>query len=152
MGVLRTVAILALATVVVAGCGPAAPSPDTSGRATSPVLSAPVTLTRSGGIAGVNDTITVDSGGAWTFRDRTGKILDGHLSEAQRAELAALLADPSVGREARQAPANPPCMDAFVYHLSAGGLDVQGADCGDLGRRYPGLAKIVTLLTDVTPM
>lgn len=162
MGVLRRLAILALAVAALAGCGPAAspsggsassgsPSPATASISPS-ALPGPVTVSRSGGIAGVNDTLTIAPDGGWTFRDRTGKTQNGHLSEAQRAELAALLADPTVGREARQAPGNPPCMDAFVYQLSAGSLLVRGPDCGDLSRVYPGLARVVSLLADVTPL
>ncbi|GAA4456947.1 hypothetical protein [Phytohabitans houttuyneae] len=151
-----------LAVLVLAGCtSPPAPTPGPSPspshtsvpvRATSaPPQAAGVTIERSGGFVGVDQSVTVDPDGRWTYyRNRAGAgggtPVRGRLNEIQLADLQALLADPKLGTEA----ADPgECADGFVYKLVTGATRVEWADCGS--GQPPTAVRVVELLSMSTP-
>ena len=83
-----------------------------------------MTVTRTGGIAGVRQTIRIAANGWWTYQDgRSGASDSGRLTATQRQLLTRLVTDPDFVREAREAPApGIVCNDGFVYSLSVGGV------------------------------
>src|SRR5512139_2365643 len=90
---------------VLAGCASTTGGPGSSGG--SPSASSPsavaITIEKTGGIAGVRDTVQVDALGGWTRSDKTGKTTSGQLTAAQATELQALAADPKLATEAAAA-------------------------------------------------
>ncbi|HKS98835.1 MAG TPA: hypothetical protein VJT31_04825 [Rugosimonospora sp.] len=131
-----------------AGTSPAGPGPTggpTGSPATSAAPAAPrVTLTRSGGFAGFDDRIVVESGGGWTATDRAGKQRTGTLSTAQRDELTRLATSPAFAAEATRPGQTVRCSDAISYAVTAGAVKVSYADCPTSVR--PATAVAITRL------
>ena len=135
---------LALGVLLLGACGtsdPVIPSATSSSR--TPQASFPLTVSRVGGIAGFNDTMSIQSDGAVAARTRQGQVtctLDKEsLAVLDRA--AATIQD----TDQPTTPASPPA-DAMVVMLGAGtGLvDVHDA-------RVAQAEPVVTqLLSDVT--
>ena len=131
------------------------PGPDGSSRPpglTPPAL-VPLTVTRTGGIAGVRQTVRVATDGSWTYQDgRSGMSESGRLAAAQRQELARLLRDPALLREARRSSPPGVCSDGFVYTLNIGEMVLRyDDDCGTAGDR-PVTKAALTLLMDATAL
>ncbi|MBX6722291.1 MAG: hypothetical protein IRY92_03485 [Dactylosporangium sp.] len=74
-----------------------------------------IEITRTGGFAGVHQTLTIDNSGAWT-----GPTGSGRLSDAGRARLAQLVTDPALPRQVAAAPPGQ-CCDMFDYQLRVDG-------------------------------
>jgi hypothetical protein len=124
---------------------------DSQPSATPPALAQPrVMVSRSGGIAGVADTITVEPAGQWTRTGRAGERRSGQLTDDQRARLSDLATDPRLVAESAGSRAPTKCRDAFNYALEVGSIHVNYVDCpADAGR--PDVAmSIVDLLTKAT--
>lgn len=86
-----------------------------------------VTLTRSGGIAGGADTVTVEPDGRWTATGRTGATRTGQLSPADLDRLRALAGSaPSGGGPGRP---DVRCADTYTYRLTIGANTVEWTDC-----------------------
>lgn len=119
---------------------------------TSPTRAAGVTVERTGGIAGVEQSITVAPDGRWSYhQDRPGqggvdKPVRGRLNEMYRADLQALLADPALATETG---GKADCADGFGYKLVTGATLVEWTDCG--GDGPPTASRVVALLTESTP-
>ncbi len=98
-------------------CGPAEIVPSAPQPLPSPVQSWEISLTQSGGLAGVSLTVTVSSAGQLTAEDhRSGRRVTRSLSPQEITSLAALYAsDLQVIRQ----PARSGCADCFVYDLEA---------------------------------
>ena len=138
-------AALALAALATAGCAgaepasapggppPAAPSGQTpsgpSGPSSQPPAhrTGPVTLQRTGGLAGVQDELIVQPDGSW---GRAGTGANGRLPADRNDMLTRMAADPALRSEASRTPAVPVCADAFQYTLSVGDIRVTWTDCG----------------------
>jgi|KBSSwiStaDraftv2_1062776.scaffolds.fasta_scaffold160354_2 hypothetical protein len=90
-----------------------------------------ITIEKTGGIAGIRDTIQIDALGSWTRSDKTGKTTTGQLTAAQVTELQALAADPKLATEAAAAAqaAATKCADTFNYTVSAGPVALRFTDC-----------------------
>ncbi|MEH0824682.1 MULTISPECIES: hypothetical protein [unclassified Micromonospora] len=110
-----------------AGATTATPTP--GGTATgTPAATAPrVTLTRSGGIAGGAETVTVEPDGRWTATGRTGTARTGQLSSAELDRLRALAGTLPRGG----GPGGPDvrCADTYTYRLTVGENTVDWTDC-----------------------
>lgn len=142
---------------------PSAPSPTAPATPASPtgprspaapasptVRAARVTVERTGGFVGIDQHITVEPDGRWTYyRSRvgagSGTPVRGRLNEPQLADLQALLADPKLGREVAE---SSECADGFVYTLVTGATKVQWADCGT--GAPPTAMRVVDLLSTST--
>jgi len=126
--------------VAVAGCATTAGSPSPSVPPTLPGQTLPpVEITRTGGIAGVHETLQIGADGHWTY-DGTMPATEGQLSESVRARLAELLADPRLPTEV--AAARPgQCCDRFEYELRVGdrSYEFSEADAGPVLRDLIGL-------------
>jgi hypothetical protein len=104
-----------------------------------------ITLRRTGGIAGVSDTVTVDPGGAWTATDKAGRRRTGRLTADQIAQVRALAVDPRLAAEARRSPGPSRCQDAFQYAVTAGATTVTYVDCPS-DERPPAAEALVAAL------
>jgi hypothetical protein len=165
---MRPVAGVLLAATLAAGCttsappggspspartaspaGTASPAPSVGATTAAPQR---LTVRRTGGIAGVNQTLTVEVDGSWVYTDARRPAREaGRLTPAQRDRLQQLLASPALADEILSPrSADPGCADGFRYTLSFGRTSVDRSDCGDL--EGPTLTEIVTLLAGATPL
>lgn len=152
---LPRVAGLATAAVLfvsLSGCARNEPAVETPPQAT-PSVSAPtsaadqtVVIERTGGIAGVQDTITVTPDGHWTRGGKRGSPGTGQLTDEQRSQLQTLANSPKLHDEAnRKASTAFVCSDAFNYTVTVGTVKVSYEDCG--GNNTPETAgQIVNLV------
>jgi hypothetical protein len=152
----------------VGGLGPATGStatapvpPPTRGPRTGPPIRPPslegevVSLNRSGGLAGLAQTVAVLPDGSWTFSEiRRDKIeRTGQLTAAQRRQLNDLLARPALAKEAKIARRQPAkCSDDYLYTLTTGGRTVRWSDCDGQAGRPKTAAAIADLLELWTPL
>lgn len=122
-----------LILLLLSGCASSGPgSSGDSPSATPPAASAvAITVEKSGGIAGVRDTIQIDASGNWTRSDKSGKTTSGKLTAAQVTQLQTLAADPKLAAEAAAAAQAAPtkCNDTFNYTVSAGPVVLRFNDC-----------------------
>jgi hypothetical protein len=125
--------------------------PSTAAAAPSAARAAGVTIERTAGFVGIDQNITIEPDGRWTYhRTRIGAgggtPLRGRLNDAQLGDLQRLLADPKLGREVAE---SSECADGFVYTLVTGPTRVQWADCGS--GSPPTAMRIVELVGMSTP-
>lgn len=107
-------AMLVLIAIATA-CGPAQIVPSGPQPLPSPTQSWTLSLTQSGGLAGVSLTVMVSSNGELTAEDhKSGRSVTRSLSPAELTQLAALYSpDLQVVRQ----PAPSGCADCFVFDL-----------------------------------
>jgi hypothetical protein len=97
----------------------------------SPAADQTVVVERTGGIAGVQDTVTVDPDGHWTRGGKRGSAGTGQLSDDQRSRLRALAGSTELRDEAtRKASTGFVCSDAFQYTVTVGATKVRYEECG----------------------
>ncbi|MGX6606416.1 hypothetical protein ACWKSP_30455 [Micromonosporaceae bacterium Da 78-11] len=110
---------------------PPTTAPTATATATgSPVL--PLTFVRSGGIAGVQDQITIEADGTATVTRRDGRTVKSAVPAADLADLSRLLADPALPREANAAAkSSKVCSDGFRYELRTPAQRLKVDDCGE---------------------
>lgn len=155
--------------VAASGLGTADPAPSltpvpagsapTGGTRTGPPHRIPpagqlVSLRRSGGLAGLAQTVVVSGGGAWTLTDARQRGVEraGQLTADQRRQLTNLLTRSALSKEAKVAQRQPPkCGDAFIYTLTTGELTVRWSDCAGAGQPQTA-AAIANLLELWTPL
>jgi hypothetical protein len=157
----RTLALIALA-LTVASCarpgttppGSDGPSPTVTsgtsgGTGTGSQLPA-IRVTRTGGFAGVNQMITIQSDGSWSYTTKGGGTAQtGSLDAAQLAALRDLVTTPGFLTEMRQVETDENCADGFNYAITVGGESAAWEDCG--GAPRPSLNKAIDLITQATP-
>ncbi|AEV86922.1 Polycystic kidney disease protein 1-like 3 [Actinoplanes sp. SE50] len=102
---------------------PAAPS-----TAVADAAAFPVVITRTGGIAGVDDRVSIDADGAATVTRRGQKARHVTVPPAMMTGLRRALAAP-MPRGAAVPPAGA-CSDGFVYQITRPAGSVTVADCG----------------------
>jgi hypothetical protein len=86
-----------------------------------------VVVVRTGGFAGVMDTITVSGDGSWTHP--TSVTASGKLEPAQVTQLQQLATDPRLAAEAATTAAPTKCNDAFDYTVTAGAVTITFTEC-----------------------
>ena len=124
-----------------------APSSASGGATTLPSGALTLTLVRTGGFVGVNQTITIAADGSWTYVDkRAGTTSTGKLSPDQVAQLVKLLQDPALAQDLRQ-PSGVVCSDAFEYAVTMGSLSAMVEDCGQV---RPSVDAVLNFVTDST--
>lgn len=105
----------------------------------------PLTLSRTGGIAGVQDQVKIDTNGTATVTHKSGKPTTTTLSATDLAALRRLLTDPALVREAKAADGSgQQCADGFQYDLRTPDLSMKTTDCGRSS--HPTLAKVISLV------
>jgi hypothetical protein len=136
---IRTILILAVLGLG-AGCGSA-------DGADEPPAELPLTLETTGGVAGVHNTLAVDSDGAWTYTDHKNSTTGtGQLTDDQLAELRRLLADPGLVNV--PADEDRGCADFFHYQLRAQHRTVSNGPCGEASQAFESLLSYLQGVTD----
>jgi hypothetical protein len=144
---------LITAAGLLAACGgvevndpPAAPAPSVPATA---VGSLTMTLTRSGGIAGVQEMVIVDAAGNWTYTDqRKEQSLKGTFTPAQMVQLSQLALDPRLADEVRNRGTGV-CNDGFQYSLTVGSQNYSFDDCGEA---RPAVQALLGVIAEATPL
>jgi hypothetical protein len=119
--------------------------------ATQPVPNLPpTTITRTGGIANVDETLRIDPNGQWAYTNkRANAESSGTLTDEQRRAVAQLAGSPELLSEA-QLPTPSTCADAFNYVITVGATSLSFVDCGT--ERAPTVKALVTAIVDATPL
>jgi hypothetical protein len=157
---MRTRRWLALATfavvVLLTGCAQAQQGGAAAGGTTGPTSSPGgkamdrVTITRTGGFAGVNQELTVMPDGGWTYTDkRSGNSQRGQLTADQMTQLGRLVSDPNFA-QARAASRGASCADTFIYTVAVGDLSINFDECN--GKDQPAVKAVIDFVSSVTAM
>ncbi|MFD7629957.1 hypothetical protein ACFV7Q_28725 [Streptomyces sp. NPDC059851] len=141
---------------------PAGPAPSGPGVPATPTPTAPsaaspgpssaagrlVTVTRSGGFAGLTTSVLVKGDGSWIRLDgKARQIGSGKLSPDGLGELRAALAAADFPRLPRIAMGGPTIYDGFQYAFVHDGYEVATKD----GSVPPGLADVLSALPSFEP-
>lgn len=111
----------------------------------------PVSITRTGGFAGVNERVEIAADGSWVYTDaRQNRTERGELTVAQRLALARLITDPRFAQEIRAKAGPGVCNDAFQYTIKAGEFSGSFEDCGGTDR--PVVQAVIKAITDATAL
>jgi hypothetical protein len=126
---------------------PSSPAPaPPSASSTRPVppssRALPLTLTRSGGIRGASDEITVQPDGTAVVTRDGAQPVRTKLSPENLAALRTLVADPALVREGSRG--TTVCNDGYQYRLRTPSVLVTTNDCG--ARSRPALTKVIDLV------
>ncbi len=87
-----------------------------------------MTVQRTGGLAGVDDTVVVSGSGAWTATRRGGASTSGQLPPGRLSGLRLLVGGTAWQAEGARAP-DRPCAAGFGYVVTAGGRTARTNDC-----------------------
>ena len=150
--VLMVVAVAGCAQPSAGGAGSSASSTGSGapGSTTAGTMPLSVTITRTGGFAGVNQSIEISADGTWLYQDRRqAKNQNGRLSPDQLEQLRRLVTDPAFAAQlGRPTPTDVVCNDAFEYMVGVGGKSVAFSDCGD---SPPAVAAAISIVEQATP-
>lgn len=127
------------------------PPGETPGTPTYPPGKRPMTITvvRTGGVAGVDQRLTVTAEGAWTYAD-DGEEQAGQLTDPQVSKLQSLAMDERLRSEAKRTDGET-CADGFRYDLKAGAVAMSAVDCGGYAGR-PAFGALIDYLVQTTPL
>jgi hypothetical protein len=154
----RTLALITLVLAVGACARQGATPPASSDPSATPgnstgagsQLPSAVRLSRTGGFAGVNQMITIQPDGAWSYTTKGGGVSEtGTLDPAQAAALRDLITTPGFLAEIRSVETDANCADGFNYAITVGSESASWEDCG--GAPRPNLNKAIDLITQATP-
>ena len=124
---------LILLVPVTVGCASqhdAAAAHASGGGPTPDTASLPrIVIQRTGGFAGLKDTVTIDAHGTWTITSRAGTHTAGRLTADQIAAIRPLATDPRLAAEADRVPPATKCRDAFHYVLTVDTAQIGYAGC-----------------------
>lgn len=109
-----------------------------------------ITLTRTGGIAGIDQRIVIEPGGAWTYTDADGPDETGQLTDQQVSKLQSLAMDERLPREAKHKDTRK-CADGYFYELRAGTFTMGAVECGRFEAR-PAFTALVDHVKEHTAM
>jgi hypothetical protein len=152
----RRIAMVLVAAVAIAGCGGAtvteSPSSPTTAPSTAPSGEAPastITVTRTGGIAGMHDEVVIAPDNSAQVTQKTGVMSACTPSvaavERLRATDLSALGPP---------PSKTPIMDGFGYEIvtDSGRASVGDGDTGPHGELLAAAAEVVSsCLSTLTP-
>jgi hypothetical protein len=129
------------------------PSSPGNGRVRGPVAAPqagfPVEVTRSGGIAGGADRLTVTADGGWSRTDPTGRRTAGVLNDGELVRLQKLATSPALTTDRTLATTSSRCRDAYAWTVTAAQRTVSYVECP--GEAQPATAvAIVALLNQAT--
>src|SRR5262245_54583934 len=104
-----------------------------------------VVLTQSGGFAGVLLTVEVSNTGQLRAQNqRTGKSIEQALSQETISQLASLITDLKVSKDAATSPG---CADCFIYEIEIGsGGSITKTRVDDITIGASGLEELVAFL------
>jgi hypothetical protein len=112
-----------------------------------------ITVMRSGGFAGLQQTLTITGDGSWTFVDKRANLptTTGRLSQGQLEQLTTWVGDPAFAAEARLPGATGTCYDGITYTITVDEFAAKYERCGNAAAR-PLTDKILALLVDATAL
>lgn len=141
-------AVLIAAGALFAGCGQGSGSGETS--VTPPAV--PISVSRTGGIAGVSQTIEIAPDGAWVYTDKKKNQREtGTLAASQRIQVLRYVADPAFAEQlGKAAKPDSACADGFSYTINTGGETTAFTDCGD-SDDHPTVKAVIAAITEATP-
>jgi hypothetical protein len=143
------IAVLAAVPLLLAACGSGSGA-GSGGTTPADPPSPAVTVVRTGGFAGVNETLTVAPDGSWLYTDHRRNLTQaGTLTPAQRAQLRAAATDPALAAAFRE-PAGGGCADGFQYAVTVGDLSGSFDDCG--GTDHAAIRAVIAAVTPATPL
>jgi hypothetical protein len=122
--------LLAASLLTLAGC---AKSGTTPGADTGGINLPPMTISRTGGIAGVMDTLQIEPNGQWSLTSRGSTPEAGQLDVQAADQITELLANPGLDAEIAAAAPNSQCADQFRYRVRLSGREFAFDDCGNVG-------------------
>jgi hypothetical protein len=126
---------------------PSPPSGPGAGQTASDGLTS-LTITRTGGLAGVRQTLSLKPDGSWIYADtRNGATGRGTLTSSQRAAVVQVVTDPQLIAQLSQRTPPAVCNDGFVYALQLGSETFSFNDCSSA--KLP--ADLVAALAAATP-
>lgn len=132
------------------------PTPGETSKTAAPSRSAEneaVTLVRSGGLAGLSESITVQPDGRWKLGNANSTVRTGQLSDAQMSRLQALVADPRLAAEAgRGLSTTTRCNDTFSYLLMVDHQVIKYEECPGQEEPPKVTMEIITLLRRATAL
>ena len=142
---------LILAALLLAACGPLLPSATEQPLSTPQVslpASATIRLTKSGGIAGVMQTLEIKADGQATVTDeRAGKTVSLKLTPAQLGRLQKLATETQF-----KAPDGPSgCADCFIYtvEIDSGSGKPAVFEADDVSLADSGISDMVDFLSTI---
>jgi hypothetical protein len=110
-----------------------------------------VTISRTGGIAGVQQTIAIATDGSWTYTDRrSGATQQGKLTTAQRENITRLATVPAITAESRAKASTARCSDGFTYTIGVGEMSTRYEQCG--ATRRPATDQLLAAVLEATPL
>jgi hypothetical protein len=110
-----------------------------------------VRINRTGGFAGVHQSISISRNGAWRYSDRRGSTVStGHLRFWQIWTLRRLLSDPALPGSLGHHP-NPGCADAFEYRVVLAWWQPVSTYTDCVNPPVP-LARVVNAVVNFTPL
>jgi len=127
---------------------PTGPATRTSPATSAGRLSAPITVDRSGGFAGIGEHIVLQPSGEWAATGPRATSRTGQLSPDRLASMRKLTEGTTWWSESRRAATPGPCPDGYVYVVTIGDRRATANDCSL--STQPNMRAIVTLLTDAT--
>lgn len=163
---LASAALLATVVVGLAACDPASSASDQpadvaassqqsgdggsgdGGQESTRESGTEMTLTKTGGMAGLNLTLEVAADGAWTLDEAKGEPKTGNLSEEETGTLAELSSDPDLAVTDRPDKPGAQCNDMFNYVLTVGEQEMRTDSCGAAPNQV--FTDIVDLLSQAT--
>lgn len=107
-------------------------------------------LAKSGGFAGVDESVSVKADGSWTRLENSKVVSTGKLTAAQLAGLRKLAADPALATEANRKATPARCADGFNYTLNIGHQLIRYEQCGTDATKPRLTLDIINLVTDAT--
>jgi hypothetical protein len=112
-----------------------------------------ITVMRSGGLAGLQQTLTITADGSWTFVDKRANVptTSGRLSPDQLRQLTTWVTDPAFAAEAKLPGPAGVCNDGITYTIAVGEFTAKYERCGNATSR-PVTDKILALLADATAL
>jgi hypothetical protein len=145
----RTLPVLLLATIMLAACSPAMPTPLATPNPPTFGESWTIEMNQSGGIMGLSRSIEISSDGKYTVTDEhADKTIEGQLSTNELAQVQELVKtlEPAKVTSVEQTG----CADCFVYTIVIQGEGKSSpAQVNDITLKDSGFAPLVTFLTDI---
>jgi hypothetical protein len=159
---LAVAALLALPAIATTGPSPALSAPATGGYRATTVgpdgwdpfprrLPRAVAVRRTGGFAGLRQTVAIAVDGRWRYSDSRlpGTDATGQLNRWQMRRLSAVLSDPDLDAGLVWQPRPIGCGDAFRYSVAVGWLFFRAGytDCRNPGGPMVALVDAVIAFT-----
>ncbi|WP_203730556.1 hypothetical protein [Paractinoplanes durhamensis] len=132
--------------------GPTPPSPSAAPGSSDPAGSGfnGLQLVRTGGIAGITETITVKADGTWEKDTSKGAKDSGKLDIGDLGKLTGLASDPRIKTESDRKETTGRCNDTYIYLLIVNYQMVRYDTCPSAGTPPPLTKEIVGLVQSAT--